>query len=563
MSGHVFSRASSPEPAGRRRPPTAPRSWTPTAASTSTPPAGRSSSTSATGAARSRTSWPSRPPASPTRTARPSRARPLERYAAAVGQAPADGRAGDLPGERRVRGHRDRAQAGPRHAARPRRGGPDRSSSRAGAATTATRSAPSTCPVASRCAGRTRPWLGRFRHVSAAYPYRGGEPGSQRPRRRPRRWPTELDAAIVEAGPRNVAAFVARADRGRDAGRRRAAGGLLAGHRGGLPPARRAADRRRGHDRVRAHRAPGSAMDHCGVRPDILVAAKGATQRLLAVRLRGGLGRACTTPSARGGGFVHGFTYSHQPGGGRGGPRGAADPRGGVAGRGVAVKGERLQALLRERLGDHPAVGDIRGRGPAWSAWSWSATGRRRRRTRGRRSSIESVVRIARERGLLLYSGSGNANGIDGDVVLLGPPFVITDGRARPRRGRPARALDAALAAPAGRARLPGGDARLDERARTQHAARPPAGCGQTRSLKPGTAQRRRADRPRGSRPGPPASPSRAPLAARTRAMNRNATPRHSVPTPGPLDDARASSRSGRGERRDDRRRGRASPSRG
>jgi len=40
---------------------------------------------------------------------------------------------------------------------------------------------------------------------------------------------------------------------------------------------------------------------------------------------------------------------------------------------------------------------------------------------------IETVVRIARERGLLLYSGSGNANGVDGDIVLLGPPFVVTD----------------------------------------------------------------------------------------------------------------------------------------
>ena len=36
-------------------------------------------------------------------------------------------------------------------------------------------------------------------------------------------------------------------------------------------------------------------------------------------------------------------------------------------------------------------------------------------------------MRIARERGLLLYSGTGNADGIDGDIVLLGPPFVITD----------------------------------------------------------------------------------------------------------------------------------------
>jgi adenosylmethionine-8-amino-7-oxononanoate aminotransferase len=28
---------------------------------------------------------------------------------------------------------------------------------------------------------------------------------------------------------------------------------------------------------------------------------------------------------------------------------------------------------------------------------------------------------------VLLYSGTGNANGLDGDTILLGPPFVVTD----------------------------------------------------------------------------------------------------------------------------------------
>jgi adenosylmethionine-8-amino-7-oxononanoate aminotransferase len=36
-------------------------------------------------------------------------------------------------------------------------------------------------------------------------------------------------------------------------------------------------------------------------------------------------------------------------------------------------------------------------------------------------------VRTARDAGVLVYSGTGNANGVDGDMILLGPPFVITD----------------------------------------------------------------------------------------------------------------------------------------
>jgi adenosylmethionine-8-amino-7-oxononanoate aminotransferase len=39
----------------------------------------------------------------------------------------------------------------------------------------------------------------------------------------------------------------------------------------------------------------------------------------------------------------------------------------------------------------------------------------------------EAVVAAARERGVLLYSGTGNADGTDGDTLLLGPPFVVTD----------------------------------------------------------------------------------------------------------------------------------------
>ncbi len=56
-------------------------------------------------------------------------------------------------------------------------------------------------------------WLGRFRHLSAAYPYRGGDPeahalatGSE--------LAAELDRAIEQAGPGTVASFVAEPNLG-------------------------------------------------------------------------------------------------------------------------------------------------------------------------------------------------------------------------------------------------------------------------------------------------------------------------------------------------------------
>jgi adenosylmethionine-8-amino-7-oxononanoate aminotransferase len=39
----------------------------------------------------------------------------------------------------------------------------------------------------------------------------------------------------------------------------------------------------------------------------------------------------------------------------------------------------------------------------------------------------ERVLAAARERGLLLYSSTGHVDGTDGDLLMLGPPFVISD----------------------------------------------------------------------------------------------------------------------------------------
>ena len=39
----------------------------------------------------------------------------------------------------------------------------------------------------------------------------------------------------------------------------------------------------------------------------------------------------------------------------------------------------------------------------------------------------ERVVAAAKDRGVLLYSSTGCADGTNGDLVMLGPPFVITD----------------------------------------------------------------------------------------------------------------------------------------
>ena len=266
-------------------------------------------------------------------------------------------------------------------------------------------------------------WLGRFRHVSAAYPYRAGEPDSHA-LGDASELAAELDRAFEMDGPGTVAAFVAEPIVGATLG-------------AVVPPDDywpRIAEVCRRHgvlliaDEVmtgfgRTGRWFG--LDHWGVRADILVAAKGASSGYWP------FGFVAASDEIHGavvgaGGFTHGFTYSHAP-------AGAAVAREVLRiledeslVEASAAKGERLRALLAQRLADHPGVGEIRGRGLLVGI-ELVADRATHAPVPGAHRLTETVVRAARDRGVLLYSGTGTANGVDGDTILLGPPFVITD----------------------------------------------------------------------------------------------------------------------------------------
>ena len=285
-------------------------------------------------------------------------------------------------------------------------------------------------------------WLGRFGHVSAAYPYRGGLPGSNA-LGTTEALADELEAAITAAGPGTVAAFVGEPIVGATLGAVEPPDGYW--------PAIAEVCRRHGVLLIADEVMTGFgrtgawfAMDHYGVRPDLLVAAKGATSGYWPFGFVATSGEIHDTVTGAGG-FVHGFTYSHQP-------TAAAVAREvlrileaeGLV-EASAAKGERLLALLRARLGDHPAVGDVRGRGLMVGVELVRDRGSKVPYPRAARLA-EAVLRIARERGLLLYSGTGNADGIDGDIVLIGPPFVVTDAELARIADGLGDALDAALA---------------------------------------------------------------------------------------------------------------------
>jgi adenosylmethionine-8-amino-7-oxononanoate aminotransferase len=122
---------------------------------------------------------------------------------------------------------------------------------------------------------------------------------------------------------------------------------------------------------------------------------------------------------------VHGFTYSHAPSGAAVAREVLRILRDEHLVEASASKGDRLMALLHGRLAEQPNVGEIRGRGLLVGVELVADRATRAPFPRSTRLT-EAVVRGARRRGVLVYSGTGNADGGDGDQILLGPPFIIT-----------------------------------------------------------------------------------------------------------------------------------------
>ncbi len=110
----------------------------------------------------------------------------------------------------------------------------------------------------------------------------------------------------------------------------------------------------------------------------------------------------------------------------------------------VRTKGEALDAALRSRFGQHPHVGDIRGRGlfraieivedrPTKAPFSAS---------RGVAAKIKTA---AFDAGLICYPMGGTIDGRQGDHILLAPPFIIEDAQIEELTEKLATALDRVL----------------------------------------------------------------------------------------------------------------------
>jgi adenosylmethionine-8-amino-7-oxononanoate aminotransferase len=108
----------------------------------------------------------------------------------------------------------------------------------------------------------------------------------------------------------------------------------------------------------------------------------------------------------------------------------------------VRSQGTHLSRRLKERFGNHPFVGDVRGRGLLQGVELVA--------DRGTKDAFDPklkmharVKREAMARGLMVYPMGGTVDGVRGDHVLVAPPFIVDDGAVDVIVERLGEAIDA------------------------------------------------------------------------------------------------------------------------
>lgn len=167
------------------------------------------------------------------------------------------------------------------------------------------------------------------------------------------------------------------------------------------------------------------AVNHWNVTPDILVTAKGASGGYFPLGLVLVKGEWVETIRSGPGNFVHGFTYAN---GVMGAAVGLAVLRHLQTHNLVEACARRESYLLKklESLRELTSVGDVRGLG-LMAGVELVADRESKRPFPSTENIAHRIQAAALAKGVIVYYGTGLANGIDGDAILLGPPFIVTE----------------------------------------------------------------------------------------------------------------------------------------
>jgi adenosylmethionine-8-amino-7-oxononanoate aminotransferase len=266
------------------------------------------------------------------------------------------------------------------------------------------------------------PLLFETHHVSPVYEYRDRR-ADETAEAYGQRLAAELEAKIAELGPGNVICFVAETVVGATLGAVPAVPGYFA-------RVREICDR---HgillvlDEVMCGMGRTGTLYACepeGISPDLIAIAKGLGGGFAPIGALLMQEKVFETIARGSGAFQHSHTYMGHP---LACAAALAVQR--VIRRddlldNVRRQGAYLARRLNERFGNHPFVGDVRGRG--------LFVGLELVADRDTKAAFDPKLRLharvkqeAMARGLMVYPTGGNVDGAAGDNVLLAPPFIV------------------------------------------------------------------------------------------------------------------------------------------
>jgi adenosylmethionine-8-amino-7-oxononanoate aminotransferase len=288
-----------------------------------------------------------------------------------------------------------------------------------------------------------RPLLIETHHIDPCYAYRLQEPGESDADYAARS-AQALEDKILELGPDQVIAFVAET--------------VVGATLGAVPPVAdyfkriRAICDRYGVllilDEVMCGMGRTGTLHACeqdGIAPDLMAIAKGlggGYQPVGAVLLSRQIFEAFSKGS---GFFQHGHTYMGHPMAAAASLAVQEVIRRDNLLNNVVAMGDHLQRRMEERFANHHHVGDIRGRG-LFRAVELVADRDTKQPFAPQSKLHAQVKREAMTRGLMVYPMGGTIDGLNGDHVLLAPPFIVNEGQVDVIVERLGEAVDAAIA---------------------------------------------------------------------------------------------------------------------
>ena len=176
------------------------------------------------------------------------------------------------------------------------------------------------------------------------------------------------------------------------------------------------------------------ACHHYGLVPDIIVLGKGITSGYFPLSAVAAHAALLEPVFRQGKNFLHAQTFAHHPVGCAAGLATIAYLKDhGLVAR-SARTGKRLADKLSELL-KHPHVGDVRGKGLLIGI-EFIRDKKKKTPFPREKKYVEAFVAEALDRGLVLWPNIGQADGRNGDLVMIAPPFIIGDDEASEMLGK-------------------------------------------------------------------------------------------------------------------------------